>query len=768
MIQRGQWHHIAGVIDRDSGQLRIYVDGTEQATVAIRTGDIYSNSSPLLLGSSLERSDRFSGRMDEVRIWDTARSETEIQANQNQVLVGNEPGLSGYWRFEETTGLLAANEVAGGDAAQWQGLPDVIQVTSNTNNHLDGVTLDADISLSDDSDFVRVSNGLELNARATIGTYARLQFDGTQTLGGDGEVVISTSNTIARQGITIGESYTTLTIGDEMTVSGGNGTIGRIDYPWYTPSHVNIINRGTIDADTSERTIQVNPDGGTFTNEGTLRSSGGTLDVDGLIDNAGRIESLVGAIDLDGNYKINQAITATGALTLGGQWKNPSTVTMDGATASFSGSYGENSGVILIENGSRSTLDASVFNNTGEIRVTGSAELSLSTDSIIGGTLSVSKGGELLFLGDLKQQSESILNIAIDGVTASEFGRVRADGRAFLNGTLNVTFADDYQEGPVNGFDLVRYAELVTKFDLTNIFNPPLASLATPKYGPSELRLGESVARWASTTGGNWSDADNWTTGTFPDATDVVLFDGSDSTFQILVDVPVTAESVWVASGNTLLFANATGLTLRESLVNEGTVTFRGNNTLTGKLVNEAGGIVRLEGYGTAQFGETIRITDGVSNFGEIEFTASRASWTPNLTLEVGTASLVNEATGTFNVTRGQNGSRTLLGSFENLGTTTLVDTGLIFSGSGNQLHNTGTLNIAGGGLSMTAGTKFRNDGTTDIVAGQELTITEGTLTPASGSVTGDGTTRLSESTLGPGTLSGGWDDPGFRHKPYA
>ncbi len=235
VIQRGQWHHVAGVIDRDAGQLRIYVDGTPQATGAIRTGDIYSHTTPLLLGGSLEGFDRFSGRMDEVRIWDRARSETEIQANQNQMLVGNEPGLAGYWRFEETAGLLAANEVAGGDAAEWQDLPDLIQVTSNTNNHLDGVTLDADLSLSDTSDFVRVSNGLELNARATIGPYARLQFDGTQTLGGDGEVVFSTSNATDRQGILLGQSYTTLTIDDGITVRGGNGTIGRSSYVQHWP-----------------------------------------------------------------------------------------------------------------------------------------------------------------------------------------------------------------------------------------------------------------------------------------------------------------------------------------------------------------------------------------------------------------------------------------------------------------------------------------------------------------------------------------------------
>jgi WD40 repeat protein len=48
--------------------------------------------------------DFFKGSIAEVRIWDTARSQQEIQQNLSRRLQGDEPNLVGYWRFEEGDG----------------------------------------------------------------------------------------------------------------------------------------------------------------------------------------------------------------------------------------------------------------------------------------------------------------------------------------------------------------------------------------------------------------------------------------------------------------------------------------------------------------------------------------------------------------------------------------------------------------------------------------------------------------------------------------
>jgi hypothetical protein len=51
----------------------------------------------------------FAGEMDEVRVWNTARSEAEIQANRDRRLAGDEPGLVAYWNFDEGEGQVVSD-----------------------------------------------------------------------------------------------------------------------------------------------------------------------------------------------------------------------------------------------------------------------------------------------------------------------------------------------------------------------------------------------------------------------------------------------------------------------------------------------------------------------------------------------------------------------------------------------------------------------------------------------------------------------------------
>ena len=46
----------------------------------------------------------FAGQLTEVRLWNTARTQAEIQANLSRRLSGNEPGLVGYWAGDEKVG----------------------------------------------------------------------------------------------------------------------------------------------------------------------------------------------------------------------------------------------------------------------------------------------------------------------------------------------------------------------------------------------------------------------------------------------------------------------------------------------------------------------------------------------------------------------------------------------------------------------------------------------------------------------------------------
>jgi hypothetical protein len=51
----------------------------------------------------------FVGQIDEVRAWNVVRTATDIMGTMHKPLTGTEPGLVGYWRFDEGTGAVASD-----------------------------------------------------------------------------------------------------------------------------------------------------------------------------------------------------------------------------------------------------------------------------------------------------------------------------------------------------------------------------------------------------------------------------------------------------------------------------------------------------------------------------------------------------------------------------------------------------------------------------------------------------------------------------------
>jgi hypothetical protein len=70
---------------------------------------------PLRIGCNPENKGCFNGWFDEFRIWNVARTDAEIKDNYTKPLVGNEPGLVGYWKFDDPVGATtAADSITGG------------------------------------------------------------------------------------------------------------------------------------------------------------------------------------------------------------------------------------------------------------------------------------------------------------------------------------------------------------------------------------------------------------------------------------------------------------------------------------------------------------------------------------------------------------------------------------------------------------------------------------------------------------------------------
>ena len=92
------WNHVAVVYNNKTPSL--YINGE-----FVKTGlATQSTAFPSLVLGGLGYSNYFQGVLDEVRIWNKAKTQAEIQADLNRPLIGNESGLVAYHNFNETTG----------------------------------------------------------------------------------------------------------------------------------------------------------------------------------------------------------------------------------------------------------------------------------------------------------------------------------------------------------------------------------------------------------------------------------------------------------------------------------------------------------------------------------------------------------------------------------------------------------------------------------------------------------------------------------------
>lgn len=104
-INDGSWHHIAVTRDTSSGRTTIYIDGHKDVEGVFSADDL-SNTLPLRIGTEdvAPTARAFVGKIDELRLWNTVRSEQEIRSYMTKHLSGSEPGLVGYWRMDEGSG----------------------------------------------------------------------------------------------------------------------------------------------------------------------------------------------------------------------------------------------------------------------------------------------------------------------------------------------------------------------------------------------------------------------------------------------------------------------------------------------------------------------------------------------------------------------------------------------------------------------------------------------------------------------------------------
>ena len=123
-VPLNEWVHVA-VICNSSTDIHFYMNGVEKTSAATDgTGSVPSvthNSDHARIGNLDTPFDfhPFNGQIDEIRLWNDARTELELRDNMCHKMTGEESNLIGYWKCDESfvTTSIEDMSITGADAS---------------------------------------------------------------------------------------------------------------------------------------------------------------------------------------------------------------------------------------------------------------------------------------------------------------------------------------------------------------------------------------------------------------------------------------------------------------------------------------------------------------------------------------------------------------------------------------------------------------------------------------------------------------------------
>ena len=377
-------------------------------------------------------------------------------------------------------GTIAGSTITGSENAQliawWY------SHSSSNKNTLDGVTLGVDMNIRYEGD-VYVRNGLTLNdstiwhGNETSNSLLYIYLDGSQTIGGNGEIVLNapsqgsswigtvddTAGTVTigpgitirttgvcEGGVSLGGSYTLLNQGTIRGASGGN---------WMDIGAGTLINESIIEANAGK--VRIYSDN--FVSTGNLSVSNGGWLVANVTGDLGQLSIGTGSwASLDRNCTIDQALNVPSGsrLYLEGNWNNLGGITATDSTIALGGTP-VNMGSISLTNATVEVIDSyttlqisslatseatlcigentsiiscdPTLDNTGSVLEIGNGinswrALELESGTIVGGTIVNSGGPELV---TVTRSTE------LEGVTVQGGMTIQEDALFYMDGGIN-------------------------------------------------------------------------------------------------------------------------------------------------------------------------------------------------------------------------------------------------------------------------------------------------------------------------------------------
>ena len=109
-ISLNTWTHISVTHDNSTNTTKFYINGLLDATSTSLSKNLAGNNSNAYIGWDAQQGDKFyTGKIDEIRIWDDIRTQTEIKANMHTELSGSEANLVAYYNFNDGSGTTSTD-----------------------------------------------------------------------------------------------------------------------------------------------------------------------------------------------------------------------------------------------------------------------------------------------------------------------------------------------------------------------------------------------------------------------------------------------------------------------------------------------------------------------------------------------------------------------------------------------------------------------------------------------------------------------------------
>ncbi|MEZ4279813.1 MAG: LamG-like jellyroll fold domain-containing protein [Myxococcota bacterium] len=101
-----EWTHVAVVYDDAVGETIVFANGieVERSIATGPIGDFRPGMDDFRIGGRQDEAAHFAGRIDDVRIWSSARSTSQIREGLEGIGKTRDPDLRGAWRFDEGEG----------------------------------------------------------------------------------------------------------------------------------------------------------------------------------------------------------------------------------------------------------------------------------------------------------------------------------------------------------------------------------------------------------------------------------------------------------------------------------------------------------------------------------------------------------------------------------------------------------------------------------------------------------------------------------------